>query len=145
MEIITGVFASTANQECLLPHMSVERACACLELTDVCLVKKQVALVSNIVYTIGVDVLKNLGLCRVWMRLCLLLMEKHAEVACEQIVRLLKLEPWSDEEFWALLKPGLIYFAQKNPAIAKSYKELMPEELLQSLRKENSKFDKLCA
>lgn len=59
--------------------------------------KKQVQLASTIDTSTGVKVLQKLGVCRVWMRLCLLLQESEPLMCEQQMARFLKLNPWGNE------------------------------------------------
>lgn len=87
----------------------------------------------------GLEVLGKLGVCRVWMRLCLLLLDKDS---CQtEVTRLLQAKPWLNTVLWPSIMPGLMIYGLKQPQIKSAYKEHLPEEVLSKMRKESSKFD----
>ena len=94
--ILEGLFQQV-DIDCFLKHLETDAICRLLEMRQVSLVKKQVELVSAIGQTQGVAVLQKLGVCRVWMRLCLLLTDHDQSLCEQQLKRLLNLSPWSSE------------------------------------------------
>lgn len=79
----------------------------------------------------------------VWMRLCLLLASVHNDACNVEVKRLLEKEVWLNTELWDSVRPGLVIYCLKQPAVKEMYKELVPEKVLEGMRKESRKFNEL--
>lgn len=127
-----------------------------LELKRNDILKRQIDLVTYLVTSteISLAVLQELGPCRVWMRLCLMIGEAKAQECAEQVERLLSTKPWENELIWSSIKPGLIFWSLKQPKLSKEIftpsSELetsaptpVPLHILDEMREESKKFDLL--
>lgn len=129
-----------------IKYLQPEVICQLLESPSVDLLKKQVQLCTQAAATpVGIDVLRSLKPCRVWMRLCLLLVAKHPDECDLEVRRLLDLQIWAseDKELWDSVRPGLIIYGLKQRKIRDVYKEVIPEDVLLSMRKDSPKFSEL--
>lgn len=68
----------------------------------------------------------------------------HIEACNQQVKRLLSIEVWTREkDLWDSVRPGLVIFCLKQPQVKEMYKELIPEKVLEVMRKESRKFNEL--
>lgn len=76
------------------------------------------------------------------MRLCLLLQSVHTQACNEEVNRLLSLKMWEQakSDLWENVRPGLIIFCLKCPAIKDVYMEMIPKEVIEKMKSESKPF-----
>jgi len=58
--------------------------------------------------------------------------------------RLLSIEVWiKEKELWDSVRPGLVIYCLKQPQVKEIFREMIPERVLELMKKESRKFNEL--